>query len=72
MGLDPSRDADGKVSKIVIDATKQWPEENGPEVFPRLNRTLLEELAPESFELVDRKWGAIIKRKSRTFGPVSG
>ncbi len=71
MGLDPSRDAEGKVSKIVIDATRQLPEENGPEIFPELNRTLLEKLAPESFALVDRKWGDIIKRKIRTFGPVT-
>jgi hypothetical protein len=29
---------------------------------------LLEELAPESFELVDEKWGDIITRKITTFG----
>ncbi len=67
MGLDPSRDADGKVSKIVIDATRQLPEENGPAEFPELNRTLLERLAPESFDLVEQKWGAAIKRKYPTF-----
>jgi 4-hydroxy-3-polyprenylbenzoate decarboxylase len=68
MPLDPSTVERYKSSKIVIDATRQWPEEGGPETFPELNRTLLEELAPESFELVDEKWGDIITRKITTFG----
>ena len=67
MPLDPSIDAEGKTSKIVIDATVKWPEEGGPEEYAKLNRTLLEELAPESFELVDQKWGDIITRKYTTF-----
>ncbi len=67
MPLDPSVDEQGQVSKIVIDATVPWPEEGGPEEFAKLNRTLLEELAPESFKLVDEKWGDIITRKYTTF-----
>jgi 3-polyprenyl-4-hydroxybenzoate decarboxylase len=67
MPLDPSTVERYKSSKIVIDATKQWPEEGGPEKFPELNRTLLEELAPESFELVAQKWGDVITRKLTTF-----
>ncbi|MFQ5635554.1 MAG: UbiD family decarboxylase domain-containing protein [Gammaproteobacteria bacterium] len=67
MPLDPSIDRDGKTSKIVIDATIQWPEEGGPETFAELNRTLLEKMAPESFERVDRKWGAVVTRKLTTF-----
>jgi len=67
MPLDPSIDAAGKTSKIVIDATMQWPEEGGPEEFAQLNRALLEKLMPESFERVDEKWGDVITRKYTTF-----
>ncbi len=67
MPLDPSIDSQGKTSKIVIDATVKWPEEGGPEAYARLNRTLLEKMAPESFDLVDRKWGDRINRKYTTF-----
>ena len=67
MPLDPSTIERGRSSKIVIDATRQWPEEGGPEVYAELNRTLLEELAPDSFAKVDAKWGEIVKRKLRTF-----
>ncbi|MBT8443033.1 MAG: UbiD family decarboxylase [Gammaproteobacteria bacterium] len=67
MPLDPTVDPRGKVSKIVIDATIPWPEEGGPEEFAKLNRTWLEELAPESFDLVEEKWGDVIRRKYTTF-----
>ena len=67
MPLDPSIDAQGKTSKMIIDATVKWPEEGGPEQYAKLNRTLLEELAPESFDLVDEKWGDVITRKYTTF-----
>jgi len=71
MPLDPTVVRDDKqTSKIVIDATVPWPEEGGPEKFAELNRTLLEELAPESFELVEQKWGDVIQRKLPTFGEV--
>ena len=48
MPMDPSLperdDPDGMTgSKIVIDATRQWPEEGGPEVYQRLNRAVFEE-----------------------------
>ena len=58
--LDPSSPKRGRTSKIAIDATRQWPEEGGPDVFPPLNRTLLEEGAPAAFELVDARWGELI------------
>jgi len=48
-------------SKIIIDATRQWPEEGGPEEYSALNRTLLEDLAPESFERVDAEWGDMLE-----------
>jgi len=63
--LDPSQAERGKTSKIVIDATKQWPEEGGPEVFPERNRTLLEQMAPDSFTQVDAKFSDIIKHGFR-------
>jgi 4-hydroxy-3-polyprenylbenzoate decarboxylase len=61
MLLDPSSPNRPMSSKIVIDATRQWPEEGGPEVFPELNRALLERLAPESFARADAKWGELIR-----------
>ena len=68
MPLDPSSSTRGMgSSKIVMDCTRQWPEEGGPEVYPKLNRTLLEELAPKSFELVDAKWGDKLKRRMKSW-----
>ena len=49
------RPSPGK-GKIIVDATRQWPEEGGPEVYPELNRTLLEELAPDAFDKALAKW----------------
>lgn len=71
MPLDPSIQEKNMTSKLVIDATVPWPEEGGPENFAKLNRALLEELAPESFALVEQKWGDIVKRKMRSFDPDS-
>ncbi len=65
MPLDPSSKVRGKTSKIVIDATKQWPEEGGPQVYQELNRTLLERGAPAAFAQVDAKFSHIIKRGRR-------
>ncbi len=59
--LDPSTIQRGRGSKIAIDATRQWPEEGGPENFPRWNRTLLEEGAPDAIANVDAKWGEMIR-----------
>jgi 4-hydroxy-3-polyprenylbenzoate decarboxylase len=61
MALDPSSPNRPKSSKIVIDATKQWPEEGGPKVYPELNRDLLRKLAPGSFELVDGQWEKYVR-----------
>ncbi len=58
---DPSAPVDWVSSNIVIDATKQWHEEGGPEVFPGRNRTLLEEGAPKSFVRVDAQFGDLLK-----------
>jgi 4-hydroxy-3-polyprenylbenzoate decarboxylase len=57
MPLDPSMPNRPMSSKIAIDATRQWPEEGGPKVYPELSRTLLEQGAPESFARAKAKWG---------------
>ncbi len=61
---DPSQPSYGRTSKIVIDATRQWPEEGGRESFPETNRSLLEQGAPNAFAEVNaeylqllRSWG---------------
>jgi len=56
MPLDPSAPNRPMSSKIVIDATRQLPEEGGPTIYPERNRDLLERLAPDSFDLVERNW----------------
>lgn len=54
--LDPSMTKKFQTSKIVIDATRQLPEEGGPKKWPKLSRVILEEKAPESFEIVENNW----------------
>ena len=68
MPLDPSADQEDRYasSKLVIDATRQWPEEGGPEVYPQLNRTLLEELAPDAFDIAKGNWGDVIDSWGKT------
>ncbi len=61
MPLDPSTAKTGSGSKIAIDATRQWPEEGGPDKFPELNRTLLENGAPDAFASVDNKFAELIQ-----------
>jgi 4-hydroxy-3-polyprenylbenzoate decarboxylase len=56
MPLDPSSPNRPKSAKIVIDATKQWPEEGGPQVYPERNRDLLARLAPQARPAVDAHW----------------
>lgn len=58
--LDPSQPDRMKTSKIVIDATRQWPEEGGPKSFPMTNRATLAQGAPDAFARVDAKWRALI------------
>lgn len=57
MPLEPSSPQREQTSKIVIDATRQWPEEGGPEKFPDYSRAVLENHAPEIFSEIDAKWG---------------
>ena len=69
MPLDPSSIERGKSGKLVIDATRQWPEEGGPASYPSMNRTLLEEQAPQSFELVSEQYNKYIKPGRKWRGP---
>jgi 4-hydroxy-3-polyprenylbenzoate decarboxylase len=54
--LDPSSPQRWLTSKIIIDATRQWPAEGGPENWPPASRELLQEKSPETFELVAQRW----------------
>ncbi len=54
---DPSQPVQGRTSKIIIDATMQWPEEGGRDSFPPTNRALLEKDEPNVFAAVDRLYG---------------
>ncbi|MCP4089968.1 MAG: UbiD family decarboxylase [Gammaproteobacteria bacterium] len=68
MPLDPSASAEDRYasSKLVIDATKQWPEEGGPENYAELNRALLEKLAPDAFDIAIGNWGDAINSWGKT------
>ncbi len=57
---DPSAPKEWKSSKIVIDATKQWPEEGGPANYAELNRVLLEQGAPDAFTDVDTDFADLL------------
>ena len=70
MPLDPSLDDHSDAGKLIIDATRQFPEEGGRETFPKFNRDLLEELAPQSFDLVDERLGQYIEQGRTWQGPV--
>jgi UbiD family decarboxylase len=58
--LDPSLANPPMTSKIVVDATRQWPEEGGPKVYQVLNRTLLDKQAPEAIARVDARWRELV------------
>lgn len=58
---DPSQPSYGRTSKIVIDATRQLPEEGGKENFPEMNRTLLERGAPDAFAEVNAEYMGLLR-----------
>jgi 4-hydroxy-3-polyprenylbenzoate decarboxylase len=58
---DPSGVVDGRTSKIIIDATRQLPEEGGPAKFPETNRALLEKGAPEALAAAEKLFGDRIR-----------
>lgn len=57
MPLEPSAPVRARSSKIIIDATRQWPEEGGPEKYPDYSRQVLADFDPEIFDRIDTKWG---------------
>jgi 3-polyprenyl-4-hydroxybenzoate decarboxylase len=62
MPLEPSAPVRARTSKIVIDATRQWPEEGGPEKYPGYSREVLADHDPDIFARIDAKWGEAIAR----------
>lgn len=67
MPLDPSLvHREGySAGKLIVDATKQWPEEGGPAIdqYAVNNRAWLDELAPNAIKRVDKKYGHLIQKK---------
>ncbi|MBT6265591.1 MAG: UbiD family decarboxylase [Halieaceae bacterium] len=61
MGGDPSAVIRGEGSRIVIDATRQLPEEGGPKHYPAMNRASLADAAPDIFSSIDKKYGHLIR-----------
>ena len=54
--LDPAAPDRKTTSKIIIDATRQWPEEGGPPFYQELNRTVFERAEPDAIARVTAKW----------------
>ena len=60
MGGDPSATTRGEGSRIVVDATRQIPEEGGPKIYPTMNRSCLTDACPNIFDVVDEKCSELI------------
>jgi UbiD family decarboxylase len=60
MGGDPSATARGEGSRIVVDATRQWPEEGGPDNYSIMNRSCLTDAYPDIFKEIDKNWSHLI------------
>lgn len=58
---DPSLSGQLKTDKIVIDATRQLPEEGGRARFPSTNRALLEQAFPDVLAEVEQRYGTMLK-----------
>jgi len=54
--LDPASPDRKTTSKVIIDATRQWPEEGGPPFYQELNRHVFERAEPDAIERVLAKW----------------
>jgi 4-hydroxy-3-polyprenylbenzoate decarboxylase len=59
---DPSQVVQGRTSKIVIDATRQLPDEGGRAAFPETNRALLVAGSPDVFARTDEKFARLLER----------
>ena len=60
MGGDPSAREHGFGSRIIIDATRQTPQEGGPKKYAKMNRQYLEEGVPRIFERINKKYGHLL------------
>ena len=60
MGGDPSAREHGFGSRIIIDATRQTPQEGGPKEYAKMNRQYLEEGVPRIFERIAKKYGHLL------------
>ena len=58
--IDPSQREPRKTSKIAIDATRQWPEEGGPETFAGNSRDLLNSLQPDAIPEAAALYAALL------------
>jgi UbiD family decarboxylase len=58
--IDPSPRVRRETSKIAIDATRQWPEEGGPDVFAGNSRDLLNELQPAAISESAQLYAALL------------
>ncbi len=58
--IDPSPRVRRETSKIAIDATRQWPEEGGPDVFAGNSRDLLSELQPDAISESAQLYAALL------------
>lgn len=63
--LDPAAPDRKTTSTIVIDATRQWPEEGGPPFYQELNRTVFEKAAPDAIASVSAKWPEQLQAERR-------
>jgi len=63
--LDPAAPDRKTTSKIIIDATRQWPEEGGPPFYQELNRTVFEKAAPDAISRVTARWPDQLLRPRR-------
>jgi 4-hydroxy-3-polyprenylbenzoate decarboxylase len=66
--LDPSTQRNFLSSKIVVDATRQFPAEGGPKSWPADNRAALVEGAPEAFADIDAQLAQILQGFRSTRG----
>jgi UbiD family decarboxylase len=63
--LDPAAPDRKTTSKIIIDATRQWPDEGGPPFYQELNRTVFEKAAPDAIAQVTARWPEQLLRPKR-------
>jgi UbiD family decarboxylase len=63
--LDPAAPDRKTTSKVIIDATRQWPEEGGPPFYQKLNRAVFEEAEPDAIARVTAKWPEQLSPRKR-------